>query len=268
MRLTVLSSCLLALVPILAGSTWGDVVLPGQRIIKVQCKLDLGLYQENAARRYMVKDGDTLQKIATSELGSSERSHEIPPVNGKDALQALKAGQVIWLPAAKASKDWWHFYAARGGGNFGAKSLERIGHGDTVPWHQYYTSVFAVRSDQHAAFLKDLENRDGREVGTLIRDWTSKAGFVVGDEVLPGRATLINSSHVHKRIETWRVKKLGARELKLERSSQHDFDARDKPVVRKSGAFGGNGLLLALSFLALCGIVELVRRRRIGSEIA
>lgn len=52
----------------------------------------------NADRRYVVRDGDSLWKIAARELGDGERWQEIVALNPKLNPNLLKAGQSLALP--------------------------------------------------------------------------------------------------------------------------------------------------------------------------
>jgi LysM repeat protein len=54
--------------------------------------------KNSATRRYTVKQGDTLQKIARAKLGDAGRWTQIAKLNGLRDPRAVKPGQVIRLP--------------------------------------------------------------------------------------------------------------------------------------------------------------------------
>lgn len=282
MRTTASAALVLCLVLGLTGSASADLTVPGQRIIKVECDLEFGPYEDYSARKYTVVKGDTLEKIAANELGKAARWREITSINDAIDHKALKVGQVLWIPAAKstvpadrsereapvaAPRDWWQFYAAPGGGHFG-NWIERIAHGERVPYHHYYTTVIAVRSDQIAAFQKALADRGDVSLSDLLKTWQSKSGFAIADTTLPGRSSVNEASAEASRIETWRVTKIEGHAITVKKAQHQRLDRSGEEVRRMSGFFGVNGLLLALGFVALAGLVVLVRRRKAVAENA
>lgn len=266
---------------LLAAPAAADIVVPGQKKVRRDAVIDFGPYADYTTWTYVVKKGDTLSEIAEHHLGTLKRQAEITALNEGVTAATLKAGDKLLMPPRKVprpvdpaeAKDaktaadarmWWDLFGGLWGGSQG---FERMGHGEKVPHHHYWTTLVAVRHDKLAAFEKAMAEGKQNAQQTLkalaqAHDW-----IAVADASLTGYASLPDMSPIASIVEHYRIDAITGSTITLRKVDTKQFD-KDREPVSGAGMFGGwNLLLLFLAFVGLLGLVIVVSRRRAPGRV-
>ncbi len=106
-----LAPCLLALL------TLPDIVLPGTRNVLVETRLEAAPLLDRCCVQYVVKKGDTLEKIARQHTGNLGAVRGIQELNPGLEPSRLRIDQRLWLPPRKdlaEGEEPLFVYAERG----------------------------------------------------------------------------------------------------------------------------------------------------------
>ena len=269
--LTTLSVLLLLVMSLIIGSglASADVLLPGTKKVRRDTTIDFGAYTDLAPWSYTVQSGDTLSGLAEKHLGSAKRHEQIVELNnamareGEPRLTAatLKAGQTIVMPPRSAdSSKWVHFFGA-----LWDAQVERAYHGQSLPHHHYWTSLWAVPHAHFAEFCSkvNVDRREARGAIQALRDveWIAKA-----EPKLCGYVTLSDGSAVESIDETYRVESIERGVIQLTDQKEQPVDEAGEPVSKKASALTPlNGVLVLLAAAGIGGLLLRSRRSSGGS---
>lgn len=261
------------------GPAAADIVMPGQKILTVENKLDLGEFADYATRTWTVRKRDTLGHISELLLGTSRRVAEIEALNPGIKPEALQIGQVLLIPPRRGGgaarqadlpdedgdgeatpskvRPWMDFYAVT---MPGWQTLTRIGAGGTLPWSPYETMVVGVLHEHAAAFETAFAAAEG--------DFAKRSAVLNGRHVFksPGFAGRYSTteSDARSRIRReWTLVDAKDGKLVVQKAHEQGYGAGGQPVEGGSaGFFGSTGLLLLLlAATALFGILLVARMR-------
>ncbi|MCK5945370.1 MAG: LysM peptidoglycan-binding domain-containing protein [Planctomycetes bacterium] len=106
--LTTILFCLLGLAPATTTASPAplpvpDIIPEGWHGVRVEREADLDALRQHCCVQFVIREGDTLEKIARSELGSAGRLADITALNPEVEPRRLKIGQRIWLPPRDAN---------------------------------------------------------------------------------------------------------------------------------------------------------------------
>ncbi len=258
-----------------------DLVIEGQKKVRRDAIVDFGPYADYSTWNYVVKKGDTLSEIAQHQLGTMKRASEITKLNPGLTAKTLKANEKILMPPRKIPvshdpaiaktqelpKDaqmWWEFYGALWGGSGG---FERVGSGEAVPHHHYWTALIAIRHDK-VGELKSVLSQGGRGMRTILEATKGKDWIAVAEQGLTGYTSLDDTSPIHRIVDNFRVEKIADGRITLKKVDSKKLDKEDKDV--SSAGFFGSGwnlLLLFLAFSGLLGLAIVISRRHSGERV-
>ncbi len=266
---------------LLALPAGADLVPAGQKKVRRDAVIDFGPYADYSTWTYVVKKGDTLSEIAEHHLGTLKRHAEITKLNPGLTSDTLKANDKILMPPRKpplpikgtksepakpraAARMWWTFYGARWSGMGG---FELVSHGDKLPHHHYWTTLFAVRHDHQGTFEKAMKDA-GRDKRTKLEALQKEDWFVVAKEQLTGYTSLSTSSPIAHVVDRYRIEGIAKGQIRLKLLRTENFD-KDREPVSGAGLLGGgwNLLLIFLAFAGLLGLVFVASRRARVSRV-
>ena len=249
---------------LIAAPAGADVVIPGQKKVKRDAVVDFGPYADYTTWSYVVKKGDTLSEIAEHHLGTLKRHAEITKLNPGITAKTLKAGDKLLMPPRKMPKPadgkvWWDVFGGLWGG---AGGFERMGHGEKVPHHHYFTTLVAVRHDKLADFEKAIAAKDQSKRKTVEALAKQHDWIAIANTSLTGYASLPEASPIASIVEQYRIESITGGTITLKKVKTKQLD-KDREPVSGAGLLGGwNLLLLFLAFAGLLGLVIVVSRRR------
>lgn len=241
-----------------------DIVIPGRKNVRRDAIVDFGPYADRATGSYKVQSGDTISALAKKHLGAVGRQKEILELNPGLTPEKLKAGATILMPPRVVdAKQGWDFFAVVWGAN-----VERVFHGQRVPYHHYWTSLWAVPRDKSNDLLKmaAVERNKKRDVIEILskEPWIAKA-----EAKLCGRVSLSDGSPIASVIETYRVQKIEKGKIVLKKTATQNLDKRKKPIATAGitpHLTPGNGLLILLAACGASGLGFLMLRRRADTQ--
>lgn len=251
-----------------------DIVIPGQKKVKVTVTADLGPWADYSSWRYKVRAGDTLGQIAQEQLGTTKRWKEIEKLNPKIEAERLEPGALLEMPPRKIpygaegagadAKRWMHFFALPGGGHFGSE-MRPLGHKELVAFHHYGTSILAIRHDVLPKVMKALKDREDRtSLGKALEAWAGKDGIAMLKGRVGGYESIDEESPVKSFERTVRIVGIEGGVLQTKVVASQGHDASGEPVGALGLVGGTRWVLLLLSFAGLLALIFFARRR--GSE--
>ncbi|MCA9320154.1 MAG: LysM peptidoglycan-binding domain-containing protein [Planctomycetes bacterium] len=255
---------------VLAAPIRADIIPRGQRSLRHEIVLEGGLLLPNLFRLYLVKEGDTLSKIALAELGEVSRLGEIRAEKGVLVPDQIKPGQRLILPPRQPVKNAEGQIVTRGyhpfywPGFFGQAPIRApLGVPLGSAYHSYcFVLVPDEVLDTFLAVIHPEPPPDRRHVDVDYETWMAVKGVV-------GSARIGNARYVsqHSSIQTRRsihtLKGPEAGVLVLETKIENRDE--DGELVWGAGWLGTAPPHLALVGLGVLGLVVMRRRRRAAS---
>ena len=253
-----------------------DIVIPGQKKVKVTVTADLGPWAHYSSWRYKVRAGDTLSQIAQAQLGTTKRWKEIEKLNPKVSPERLEPGTLLEMPsrkiphgvegAAEGAKPLTHFFSLPGGGHFG-NEMRPLGHNEVVAFHHYGTSLVAIRHAVLPKVMKALKARTERtSLGTALEAWAGKPGIAMLKGRVGGYESEDEESPISSIKRTVRVVGMENGVLTTKVVASQGEDEEGKPVGALGLVGGTRWILLLLSFVGLLALIFFARHRGLEEE--
>ncbi len=241
-------------VGLLAGGKGGDVVIPGQRRVALEIRIDPGTLPGVLGRSYEVKSGDVLSGIAERELGATARWTEIRDWNGLADPDRLRVGSKLILPPAKdAPGAKWVLVAIpdldMGGVPQAVTADGPMPHGN---YHLNFAFVPGARLAELRTLFADRETP---------REGLSKLDWVIYGPRVDVRRSVSEGDPTRRIRAAYRVAEADSGRPSLTHVEDVALDENGRPVTRAERT-RNYLVLLALSAAGFLGLGAVAWRRR------
>jgi len=255
-----------ALLPRSAAAEVGATPPEAPRSVVHEVFVDLGTFADRVPWHYVVRDGDSLGRIAERELGAVRRQREIEALNPGLKPRALRPGKRLFMPPraclGTAGGSWCAFFAYApdpagwsaprrldGGG------IHRVGDG---------ARVFAVPCRRLSSLLE--ATRDGLvDGGTLLDD-----GRIPRSEPVTVVGSVSPDDPTRRIVTRYTVTAIDGGRVELAQAGEARFDAAGRTVAGAQDPRRRPSIALqSLALFAMLGLLGwLVNRSRPVDEAA
>lgn len=240
----------------------GDIVIEGTKRIRHDLFIEVSPDFGSLGTAYTIRDGDSLAKIAETQLGDQARWPEIQLWNKIESPDLLKPGVTLVLPprilprVEPGQTDWVLLAAA----DFQMGGLPvPVAKDHALPPARYHITLFAVPRSR-VGELFALTRERGATQKVLELGWLAKSPF------LPGIETVKDTDPATRLSTTYEWKGVENRAVQFEAGKTRRFGRDDRELSMTPGLSGGWPAKVLLSSLALAGVAGLacLARRRSG----
>ncbi len=251
-----------------------DLIAPGTKFVRNQAVIDAGRFDDYCEHSRLIREGDTLEKIAREVYGDPTRVADLLRCNEGLVPEKLKVGATLVLAPKKApiagssEAIGWHFYVGSGYDTLAEADRVFPGVEFRAPRRGYY--VVAVDA-AHAADFAHLRETDGKQ--RQPEGWAAALPWLCLTPSVRTHDAIEASSAAETITTTLELREVdasakGAKRWQVVAGKQERFDEKGKPVVGGwlgGDAGGGPGAaravaLLALSLIGAVGLLALRRR--------